>query len=139
MASSPQRPPLYYDHFFGGQSKHQLLVKPLYNGHFLLPQDVRCGEVQLYANQCHNFTNLDLCCHHFSSLFRGKKVAEFSEQKSWCLSSLTSLYWYPYNRKNNLLLNGSFQSLKEWWLGQFACLMKVEIYLFIYHAFNSVF
>ena len=38
--------------FFGGQSIHWLLFKPLYNGHFLLLQGVRCGEVQLYLKTC---------------------------------------------------------------------------------------
>ena len=38
--------------FFGGQFIHSLLFETLYSDHFLLPQGVRCGEVQLYLNTC---------------------------------------------------------------------------------------
>ena len=37
------KPPLMAT-FFGGQSIHWLFFIPLYNGHFLLPQGVHCGE-----------------------------------------------------------------------------------------------
>ena len=36
MVISPQQPPLYNGHFFGGQSIHSLLFQPLYSGHFFL-------------------------------------------------------------------------------------------------------
>ena len=50
-ATSPQWPPLP---FFGGQSIHWLLLKPVCNGHlsttatFFCPLDGRCREAQLY-------------------------------------------------------------------------------------------
>ena len=54
-ATSTQRPSLYTcdNQFFGGQSIHRLLFKPLYNGHLstmatlLCSQGGCCGEVQL--------------------------------------------------------------------------------------------
>ena len=58
-AGSPQPPPLYKGHFFGGQSLHWLLFKLFYNGHCY-------GEVELFSKYvAFTFSNIIIIINYY--------------------------------------------------------------------------